>query len=110
MPLTVTNVVELKKAGCQLADPPELMIHLLVATRNNPCDGCAYFEDGKCPAYRKLHTDRGAKTAEEELRNVLNDNLIGGKWSGMTSKEIREKEGINREEFQKRKQRGDYKQ
>jgi hypothetical protein len=63
MPLTTSNIAELKEAGCELADPPLLFLGLMQATRNDPCNGCCYFNDGKCPAYLKFHSVPLAKNA-----------------------------------------------
>lgn len=57
MPIT-TNINVLKADGCQLAEPAIVFYGIHNATAGDPCKtGCAYFNDGKCPAYRKHHTD-----------------------------------------------------
>ncbi len=113
MPLTTTNVSDLAAAGCKLADPPMLMIGLMQYSNNEPClTGCAYLDSGKCPAYQKYHSkplDERVTRENEKLLRETSGGLIGGKWAGMTSEQIREKDGgISRKEFQRRKQRGDY--
>ncbi len=112
MPLITLDTARLKADGCQLADPPMLFIALCSATANDPCmTGCAYFSGGKCPAYLRNHSKpRGEDAARQAAvtDRVTSGGLIGGKWAGMSSKQIREKEGITREEFQSRKQRGVY--
>ena len=109
------DLKKLENAGCQLAYPPALFQGLLKATHGDPCTtGCAYFDEGKCPAYRRYHSEARFQAAEaartkEPLCKSDPFNLIGGQWAGMTSAQIMAKEGISRGEFQKRKQAGHYK-
>lgn len=114
MPLLELNVLKLQKAGCKLADPPHVFVALLHATKNDPCKGCVFFNDEKCRAYQQYHSvprEQARKRQEEAERNSSDQSgLIGGKWKGMNSKQIQEKEGISRAEFQRRKQAGHYKE
>jgi len=118
MPLTTLDPTTLRNAGCKLVDPVPLFVLLCGATRNDPCDQCNYRRDGRgnhipgaCPAYEQLHTTPVQKRKAVEDARVARETsggLVGGRWAGMTSKQIREAEGITSAEFQLRKQRGDY--
>ena len=47
--------MEYLDAGCELATPFILFVMIHQKTRGDPCTtGCAYYENGKCAAYRKL--------------------------------------------------------
>lgn len=42
-------------SGCALVNPPELFYALHWFAKGSLCKtGCAYYEDGKCPAYRRM--------------------------------------------------------
>lgn len=102
--LTTINPSVLKDAGCQLATRPQLFVGLCQVTNNDPCKtGCVFFEGGRCPAYRKYHSNFN-KVAPGPV-----DPLIGGAWAGMTMKQIAAKEGISLNEARRRKQDGRYK-
>lgn len=101
------------EARCQLANPPELFNGLVAATRGDPCTtGCVYFDKGKCPAYLKWHSvpvEAAWHKKQDEVRaHTDQSGLIGGKWSGMTIRQIAEKEGISLGEARRRKQAGAY--
>lgn len=105
------DLTVLKQDGCQLTDPPELFKALMASTMADPCKaGCYYFNHGQCSAYKKHHSEQIDKREEAKSDYVRShsDGLIGGKWKGMTSKQIRKEEGISPNEFQKRKQEGRY--
>jgi len=104
--------------GCELVLPNKMFFPLYMLSYGNPCDGCAYFKDGGCPAYKKHHEGARRKAAETEAstlaehKRVYTDQsgLIGGKWVGMTIRKIAEQEGISLGEARRRKTDGAYKQ
>ncbi len=51
----------LEDAGCKLAQPYDIFIGIFMLTEGNPCVGCAYYEEGKCPGYQRYHTGALAK-------------------------------------------------
>lgn len=52
---SITLLQFLESDDCQLAAPAPVFIGIWHATGGDPCTtGCAYFEGGKCPAYRAL--------------------------------------------------------
>jgi len=107
MPLLTQDFVVLQQDGCLLADTPPVFMGLMATTNNDPCTtGCAFFDNGKCTAYRKHHTD----VKRTVVASLPRDELIGGKWKGMTTKQIIDQEKISRGEFQKRKNAGQYKE
>jgi len=120
MPLALNRIgydlQVLKTDGCKLVEPESMFRALLITTSGDPCTtGCAYFRDGKCPAYLKYHTDEIHKQyqakVDYEKSHTDQSGLIGGQWRGMSSKQIREKEGgISPNEFAKRKAAGKYKE
>jgi hypothetical protein len=107
------DLEKLKADGCQLVEPQELFIGLMLATRGDPCTtGCAYFKDGKCPAYLKHHSDaqEAARAKQADYRRSHSDQsgMIGGQWSGMSIKQIAEKEGISLNQARENKRAGKY--
>lgn len=42
------------EAGCQLTKPLVMFLGIYDATGGDPCNGCGYYQNGTCPAYRKL--------------------------------------------------------
>ncbi len=110
------NLDVLKNDGCQLVEPKPLFQALLIASHGDPCGtGCCYFKDGTCPAYLKHHTkpeEESFQRKEDYVKSHSDQSgLIGGKWAGMSSKQIRKADGdISPSEFQNRKQAGNYKE
>ncbi len=107
------NLKVLESDGCQLAYPADLFKGLMAATHGDPCrTGCAYFNDGKCPAFLKHDSeeqDKRARAKAEHARSQTDQSgLIGGEWLGMTIRQIAEKEGISLNEARRRKQDGKY--
>jgi len=55
MPTREHTAADFLETSCQLAKPFDIFLGLFQATGGNPCTtGCAYFERGKCEAYRQL--------------------------------------------------------
>lgn len=72
----------LKKDGCELSEPQELFVAILVETHGDPCTtGCAYFKGGKCPAYQKYHSDaqdkRRAAEAKAKAKAAVPQKIFG---------------------------------
>ena len=112
MPLEIRDVKlnDLMRDGCQLAENPIVFRGLMESTNNDPCTtGCAYFEGGRCLAYKKYHTNQYSGGCGPAKQPSEQEKLLGGKWQGMTAKQIMVAEGgISRNEFQRRKQAGKY--
>lgn len=107
MPLLTLDVHRLYDDGCQLK-PKEVLAGIMADTNNDPCTtGCAYFDDGKCPAYRRHFGIINPKSAPN-AHATHHDKLIGGRWTGKSMKQIAAAEGISLNEARRRKERGDY--
>lgn len=116
MPLDTDNPATLLADGCKLADPSAMFIALVEYAPNRELclTGCAYFNGGKCPAYLKHHNkpkeEVQRRVAEHQKAYTDQSGLIGGKWAGMTIRQIAEKEGISLNQVRQRKLDGHYKE
>lgn len=64
------SILQFMETDCQLLKPIQLFIGLHAATNGDPCTtGCAYFNGGKCAAYRTLNTVAKA-TPEQHTETV----------------------------------------
>lgn len=106
--------------GCQLATPSKLFLLVYEVSNGNPCGtGCAYNQDGKCPAFLKHHSypkmkikqEQDKKEAEEKAKAMRDGtDLIGGKWKGMSIKQIAAVEGISLNKARDNKLAGRYRE
>jgi len=65
------EIADFLKTDCQLLKPIELFIGLHGATNGDPCTtGCAYFNGGKCAAYRKLTIPAKVEAQQEPQETV----------------------------------------
>lgn len=109
------NLNILKADGCQLTEPEQLFNLLVLETGGDPCTtGCAFHRDGKCPAYLKHHTtpqeEARSKAADYRASHSDQSGLIGGKWSGMSIKQIAQAERISLNKARDNKLAGKYKE
>lgn len=65
------EVAEFLKTDCQLLQPMVMFLGIHAATNGDPCTtGCAYFNGGKCPAYRKLTIPAKVEAQQEPQETV----------------------------------------
>ena len=81
------------EAGCALAKPIGLFLGLFAATNGDPCTtGCAYYQGGKCPAYRAMKDAPQKKAAQQEPQETV--------------REMAQRLGISISEVRRRRRRG----
>lgn len=62
-----TSIHDFDEQTCQLFNPLQMFVYIHHATKGDPCTtGCAWYQDGECPGYKKLH-DRPAKIIKSHL-------------------------------------------
>lgn len=65
------EISEFMTTDCKLLTPLPLFLGLHQATNGDPCTtGCAYFNGGKCPAYRKLTIPSKPEAQQEPQETV----------------------------------------
>ena len=107
------DLAKLHEDGCELSSPPELFRLLMLSTFGDPCTtGCSYFNNGKCPAYNKYHSipeDIRRRGSADLVRSHSDQSgLIGGRWEGLSIRQIALEQGISLNEARRRKQAGQY--
>ena len=65
------TIAEFLETDCQLLKPIAIFAGIHQATGGDPCTtGCAYFNGGKCSAYRKLTIPAKAEAHQEPMETV----------------------------------------
>lgn len=80
-------------------------VALTLATHHNPCAGCPEFNDGKCDAFQKFHTDKSfAEKAPVASKGRAATRPQGtDQYPGLSVSEIARKLGISKSEVRRRK-------
>jgi hypothetical protein len=69
------TIDEFLLTDCRLLKPLPIFIGIYTATSGDPCTtGCAYFEGGNCPDYRKLNTP--AKKQVQQPQETVRETAI----------------------------------
>lgn len=65
------TVEEFAAAGCQLSTRVVIFRAIHVRTQGDPCKtGCAYYERGRCPAFRVLFPDTQEEPGGRQQRMI----------------------------------------
>ena len=71
---TYDVVTKFTEAGCILTETINLFLSLYAVTDGDPCTtGCAYYEGGKCPAYRSMIGAPQKKAAQQEPQETVRE-------------------------------------
>jgi hypothetical protein len=99
------------EVGCQLAKPLLTFLNIYNVTGGDPCNGCAYYQNGTCPAYRKLFKEVGnvsTATRDKLLAVGASPTVVKSRIEPVeTVREQAQRLGISISEVRRRRKQGE---
>ena len=97
------RIEDFDKRFCMQMDSPQVFVWLHHSTGGNPCEtGCAWYDGGTCPGYKRLTRAEPSAKTERLYRNIQS-----AKFSPKTNKQIADEYGITKRQVSKLRKSGE---